>query len=265
MIEGNQVDWHYSASGLLVGTVVGMTGVGGGSLMTPLLVLGFGVAPVTAIGTDLLYAGLTKAGGTAVRGRLGSVDWRVAGLMALGSVPAALATSALLAASLKGGYHASTLLTAGVGAALLLTAVSLVFKDRMRGARAGTPDWVQRLRGRHAAALTVALGAVLGILVTLTSVGAGALGVVALLLLYPTLSSNHIAGTDIVHAVPLTLIAGAAYAVAGSVNYQLLTSLLAGSLPGVLLGSMLGHRMPERVLRYALAAVLCVVGLKLLL
>jgi len=233
--------------------------------MTPLLVLGFGIAPVTAIGTDLLYAGLTKAGGTAVRGRLGSVNWRVAGLMALGSVPAAIGTGALLAATLKRGYHAGTLLTAGVGAALLLTALSLACKDRMRGLRTGTPGWIQHLRTHHAGPLTVALGAVLGTLVTLTSVGAGALGVVALLLLYPTLSSNHIAGTDIVHAVPLTLIAGAAYAVAGSVNYQLLASLLIGSLPGVVVGSMLGHRMPERLLRYALATVLCLVGLKLVL
>jgi uncharacterized membrane protein YfcA len=250
------MDWHYSASGLLVGTVVGMTGVGGGSLMTPLLVLGFGIAPVTAIGTDLLYAGFTKAGGTAVRGRLGSVNWRVAGLMALGSVPAAVGTGALLAATLKRGYH---------GAALLLTALSLACKERMRGLHTRTPGWIQHLRAHHAGPLTVALGAVLGTLVTLTSVGAGALGVVALLLLYPTLSSNHIAGTDIVHAVPLTLIAGAAYAVAGSVNYQLLASLLIGSLPGVVVGSVLGHRMPERLLRYALATVLCLVGLKLVL
>jgi hypothetical protein len=259
------MDWLYAFSGLIVGLVVGMTGVGGGSLMTPLLVMGFGVAPITAVGTDLLYAGLTKAGGSVARHRLGSVDWRVASLLALGSVPAALGTAAALAQAKDHDIYVGSLLTTALGVALVMSAVALVFKEQLQRFAGGKTSSAAMWRVRHATLLTVLVGALLGLLVTLTSVGAGALGAVALLLLYPHLPTNHVAGTDIVHAVPLTLVAGASHAVAGTVNYSMLGSLLVGSLPGILLGSLLSHRVPDHLLRRALALVLFVVGLKLVL
>ncbi len=259
------MDWIYAVSGLTVGLVVGMTGVGGGSLMTPLLVIGFGVAPVTAVGTDLLYAGLTKAGGTVARSRLGSVNWRIAGLLALGSVPAALATTAALSRISSDDAHFGAILTTALGVALILSAIALVFKERLQRFANNRAAETVAGRVRHAAVLTTAVGALLGLLVTLTSVGAGALGAIALLLLYPQLPANHVAGTDIVHAVPLTLVAGAGHAVAGTVNYALLGSLLVGSLPGILLGSLLSHRLPDAVVRRALAVVLLAVGVKLVM
>jgi uncharacterized membrane protein YfcA len=259
------MDWLYAFSGLVVGLVVGMTGVGGGSLMTPLLVMGFGVAPVTAVGTDLLYAGLTKAGGSVARHRLGSVDWRVAGLLALGSVPAALGTAAALARAKNHDIYVGSLLTTALGVALVMSAVALVFKEQLQRFAVGRTSMAPAWQARHATLLTVMVGALLGLLVTLTSVGAGALGAVALLLLYPHLPTNHVAGTDIVHAVPLTLVAGASHAVAGTVNYAMLGSLLVGSLPGILLGSLLSQRLPDHLLRRGLALVLFVVGVKLVL
>ena len=254
----------FVVSGLLVGFVIGMSGVGGGSLMTPLLVMGFGVAPTTAVGTDLLYAGLTKAGGTVARGKLGSVDWRIAVLLMLGSVPAALATSAMVSSSAMHGAAVGTVITSALGVMLVVTALALVFRHRLLETEGRVGRRVEKLRSGNVVAWTLLLGAVLGVLVTLTSVGAGALGVVALLMLYPHLPTNNLAGTDIVHAVPLTLVAGAGHAITGSVDYQLLGNLLIGSLPGIVAGSLLAHRVPEKALRYFMGAVLFVVGIKLL-
>lgn len=259
------MDWHYSLGGLLVGLIVGMTGVGGGSLMTPLLVMVFGVSPATAIGTDLLYAGITKAGGSVARHKLGSVNWRVAILLAVGSVPAALATTYVLARLSPHSADISKVLTLALGGALLLSALALVFKAPLQA-------WVARRVGptkaapsHHVTATTIAVGALLGVLVTTTSVGAGAMCAIALLLLYPQLPTNHIAGTDIVHAVPLTLVAGAGHAFAGTVDYTLLGTLLIGSLPGIVIGSAIAHRLPEPLLRQALAFVLFAVGFKLVI
>ncbi len=258
------MDPFFVLSGLLVGFVIGLSGVGGGSLMTPLLVMGFGVAPTTAVGTDLLYAGLTKAGGTVARGKLGSVDWRIAAFLMLGSVPAALATSAIVSRYAFKGVEIGALITSALGFMLLITALALVFRHQLLASNNRFRRSIERLRSGNLFALTLALGALLGVLVTLTSVGAGALGVVALLMLYPHLPTNHLAGTDIVHAVPLTLVAGAGHAIAGSVDYQLLGNLLIGSLPGIVAGSLMAHRVPEKALRYVMGAVLFVVGVKLL-
>lgn len=258
------MDLVFVVSGLFVGFVIGMSGVGGGSLMTPLLVMGFGVAPATAVGTDLLYAGLTKAGGTVARGKLGSVDWRIAALLAVGSVPAALATSAIVSRFQLNGAEIGPIITTSLGAMLLATAGALVFRHRLLADDGRIGRRMQKLRGGNVLAWTLGLGAVLGVLVTLTSVGAGALGVVALLMLYPHLPTNHLAGTDIVHAVPLTLVAGAGHAITGSVDYQLLGNLLIGSLPGIVVGSFLAHRVPEKAIRYVMSAVLFAVGVKLL-
>lgn len=251
----------YALSGLVVGFLVGLTGVGGGSLMTPLLVLLFRIHPATAIGTDLLYAATTKTAGTLVHGVIGTVEWPVVGLLAAGSVPGTLAT--LWALSTMGPLNHATghLLSVVLGFALLLTAASLVLRDWLM-------RWAERRDlvpgGRRAAILTVVLGAYLGVFVTISSVGAGAIGVTTLILLYPKLSTARVVGSDIAHAVPLTLIAGLGHWWIGSVDWHLFLSLIAGSIPGVIAGSLIGTRVSEKLLRPALAAILTLVGIKLL-
>jgi hypothetical protein len=256
------MDWAYTASGLAVGFVVGLTGVGGGALMTPLLTLGFGVSAAVAVGTDLLYAAITKAGGAWVHGRQGSVDWRIAGTLALGSVPAAAATVLLLGQLALPPQRLSSLTGTVLGVALVATAAAMLLKERLR-------LWAQARGSRAAsgspAAATVVTGVLVGALVTLTSVGAGALVASALFLLYPRMAPAHIVGTDIAHAVPLAAVAGLGHAGLGTVDFALLGSLLLGSLPGIALGSLAAHRVPQRLLRPALAGVLGVVGAKLML
>ena len=179
----------YTASGVTVGALVGFPGVGGGSLMTPLLVLLFGIHPATAVGTDLLYAGLTKISGSAVHGLNGAIDWRVARRLASGSVPgAALALWALSHFGVDSN-GTSAAITTTLGFALILTAVALVFRRRLLQAAAAFLD---RRSDRAIAALTVALGAALGVLVSPSSVGAGAIGVTALLMLYPRMPTVRI-------------------------------------------------------------------------
>ncbi len=247
----------YVVSGFGVGFVVGLTGVGGGSLMTPLLVLLFGLHPAVAVGTDLLFAAATKCCGTAVHQIGRTVEWRVVGRLAAGSVPASLAMLLVLRHVDGGGTMLAALIAHVLGAALLLTALSLIFR---RTILTLAHAWSFHRRPPLRNALTVALGAVLGALVTLSSVGAGAVGVTALVLLYPQLSIARIVGTDIAHAVPLTLVAGLGHLAIGTVDGALLASLLAGSLPGIALGSLLAPRVPERALRYLLAVVLALVG-----
>lgn len=259
------MDWLYTFSGFMVGFIVGVTGVGGGSLMTPLLVLVFGIAPATAVGTDLLYAALTKFGGSFAHSRHGTVDWRVVRLLALGSVPAALTSLWLLHALALDPQHLKTLITGVLSTALVLTALALLFKPYLQKLATRPDGAVRELQAHHLVGATVATGALLGALVTISSVGAGALGVVVLLFLYPRIPTAKIVGTDIAHAVPLTLIAGLGHATLGTVDYGLLGSLLLGSLPGIYLGSHLGVRIPERVLRPILATMLMLIGGRLLL
>ncbi len=250
----------YSLSGFLVGVLVGQTGVGGGSLMTPLLVLLFGVQPLTAVGTDLLFASVTKSAGTLVHGMNKTVDWRMTGRLAAGSVPATLITLYLVTRFELIGKSSASLISTILGCALILTSIALVLRRRIM-AYAG-----QRLVGlstRNTTILTILTGAILGVLVSITSIGAGALGVTALILLYPRLPIPTIVGSDIAHAVPLTLVAGLGHWMMGSVNGSMLVSLLVGSLPGVVLGSYLSARLPEIVLRGVLATVLALVGAKL--
>jgi uncharacterized membrane protein YfcA len=256
------IDLLYSASGLAVGFLVGLTGVGGGSLMTPLLVLLFGIHPATAVGTDLLYAAATKATGTLVHGMKGSVDWRITGRLAAGSVPAAALTLFLLHRYGLNTPGASRLIQVILGSALLITAVSLVFRPQLArlAYRKGRERTESELR---TTAWTVLTGVVLGVLVSITSVGAGAIGVTVLLLLYPRLPTVRIVGSDVAHAVPLTLIAGTGHWLLGSVDWSLLASLLVGSLPGIAIGSMLSTKAPEALLRNVLAATLLLVGAKL--
>ena len=252
----------YSLSGLVVGVLVGITGVGGGSLMTPLLVLLFGIHPATAVGTDLLYAGLTKIVGTAVHGRNKTVDWRITGLLACGSVPATVLTLAALAGLGGGGQNTASVINVVLGLALILTAVTLLFRRWLLGALA---RHTEALSPAQVGGLTVALGAMLGVLVSISSVGAGAIGVTVLILLYPKLPVARLVGSDIAHAVPLTLIAGTGHWLIGSVDWQLLVSLLVGSIPGIIVGSQLASYVPDRVLRPILASTLAVVGARLAL
>lgn len=251
----------YSLAGLLVGMLVGVTGVGGGSLMTPILVLAFGFHPATAVGTDLLYAAATKTVGTAVHGKGGSIDWRVVRRLACGSVPAAIVTLLLLGYAGTGLQSTGKVIGWTLGYALIATAVAIIFRTQLvRWFGQNRPprpeDQVMRL--------TILLGAVLGVLVSLSSVGAGALGMTMLLILYPTLPTSRLVGSDIAHAVPLTLIAGAGHWLLGSIDFSLLGSLLIGSIPGVITGSLIANRVPDRVLRPILAATLAVVGFKLI-
>src|SRR5579885_906806 len=247
----------YVASGFCVGFLVGLTGVGGGSLMTPLLILLFGVHPATAVGTDLLYAAVTKAGGTVVHGLSRTVRWRVVGRLACGSVPATVATLLVLSHFDLTGGAVARVITFILGLALLATAAALVFRNQLIG-------WYGRRVGelgdRRTASLTILTGAVLGVLVSISSVGAGALGATILILLYPRLPMAEIVGSDIVHAVPLTLIAGVGHWLIGSIDGGVLAPLLIGSLPGIVIGSNLAVRTPDRAVRLALAAVLAIGG-----
>jgi uncharacterized membrane protein YfcA len=253
-------DLLHVIAGLLVGFLVGLTGVGGGSLMTPILVLLFGVSPATAVGTDLLFASTTKIAGSTVHGWRNTVDWKIVRRLALGSVPAAVVT--LIAMYFSG--HPSAIVSKTVlyalGVMLILTSVATLFQKKL----AVFAKERDRLDESESLGPTIALGIFLGVAVTLSSVGAGAIGVTALLMLYPGLRVARIVGSDIAHAVPLTLVAGFGHWIIGDVHVPLLLNLLVGSIPGVIVGSLLSSRSPDNVLRPALAAVLFISGLKLL-
>ena len=254
------IDPLYVASGFGVGLLVGMTGVGGGSLMTPLLIVLFGVHPTTAVGTDLLYAAATKTGGSLVHGIGRSIHWPAVIRLACGSLPASTAT---LFAMWQLDLDASTqrsVVNLVLCFALLLTAISLIFR---RAIMERYRKRLERAGARTTAAATVATGAALGILVTISSVGAGAVGVTALLLLYPGLPMATIIGSDIAHAVPLTLLAGTGHWALGAVDWSLMGVLLTGSLPGIVIGSYSALRVPEAVLRVTLATVLILIAGKI--
>lgn len=255
------LDSLHAIAGLLVGILVGLTGVGGGSLMTPLLVLLFGINPQTAVGTDLLYASLTKTVGTGVHGWRSTVDWRIVGRLASGSVPAAAVTLAALAWFGPVSKHATSVMLLVIAVMLFLTAISVLFRGQIVA-------WATRRFAREipreSAWPTIVLGAVLGAAVTMSSVGAGAIGVTVLLVLYPNLPVARIVGSDIAHAVPLTLVAGLGHWVIGDVDLALLGSLLVGSIPGVIVGSLVSTRASDRFLRPVLACVLLASGWQLM-
>jgi uncharacterized protein len=250
----------YGVTAFVVGVLVGMTGVGGGSLMTPLLILLFGIHPATAVGTDLLHAAVTKTAGSLVHGLNNTIDWQVVRRLACGSVPAsAVALTALSALDLSGSL-ARDLINVVLTVALVITALTLIFRDRII---ARYSNWFDALSPRQIAVLTTAAGAILGVMVSISSVGAGAIGVTALVLLYPKLPAARIVGSDIAHAVPLTLVGGIGHWMLGSVDLQVFTSLILGSVPGILLGSYVAVRIPERALRLVLAGVLVIVATRL--
>ncbi|MFM1885510.1 MAG: putative rane transporter protein YjnA [Pseudomonadota bacterium] len=254
---------EFPLAGLLVGIMVGATGVGGGAVMTPLLVLVLGVAPTTAVGTDLLYASITKLFGAGTHSLQGRVDWQVVRWLALGSLPTAAATLAWLHQAGTGGPSPGLLITM-LGVVLMLTAVAIVALRWLSGPRArwryvglpGDSPWLP--------SLAILGGSVLGFLVTFTSIGAGSLGVVMMLLLFPIrLPAARLVGTDLAHAIPLALVAGAGHIFLGNVDFALLGQLLVGSIPGVWIGAHFGGKLPETALRIAIATVLGIVGFKL--
>lgn len=255
------IDLTYATAGALTGLVVGFTGVGGGALMTPILLLFFGVSPTTAVATDLWFAALTKLVAARIHFKANLVDWMIVRRLWWGSLPAAL----VVVLAVVAGTHINRVewLTHAIGAVVMLTAVGMIFAPRLfevaRRHRLADPARFKAMQP----ALTVTAGAGLGILVALTSVGAGALGSVILLFLYPLRMVPHrLVATDIVHAIPLAVIAGLGYLMAGMVDFSMLGSLLVGSIPAVIVGSKLSHRASPRWVRLALAATLLMAGFK---
>ena len=253
------MEFGYIIAGFLVGLLVGLTGVGGGSLMTPILVLFFHIKPAFAVGTDLLYAAVTKSAGIFAHGKLGNIDWKIVRMLAYGSVPASILTTLNLKHMDIASDAAVDSIKFWLGIALLITSLSVLFRNQLT--KLSKKEHL--VSTKWAPHLTLLLGLILGFLVTLTSVGAGALGVTALLIIYPNRPITTIIGSDIAHAVPLTLVAGLGHASLGSVDWPLLGFLLAGSLPGIWVGSRLMHKTPERVIRSILSVLLAWAGSKL--
>lgn len=252
-----------AVAGLLVGVLLGATGVGGGAVMTPILVLMFGVAPHTAVGTDLIFASLTKFVGVGVHGAQGRVDWQVMRRLSLGSLPAALLALFWMHRMAKSGVQDDRILLV-LGTVLIVTSVAMVAKPMLYGIgknlRIAEPEQFKRAQ----LPLTVLAGVALGFLVTMTSVGAGALGVVMLLALYPLrLTAVKLVATDLAHAIPLTLVGGLGHILMGNVDFKLLATLLIGSIPGVWFGAHYVGKLPDKLVRVCVAAVLALVGFKL--
>jgi uncharacterized membrane protein YfcA len=252
----------YVISGFVVGLLVGLTGVGGGSLMTPLLTLLFGVSPTVAVGTDLAFASITKSAGTFTHKMRGTVNWHIVRLLCFGALPAALLATLGLKHFGALDKEIGQIIRYTIAASVLLTVVALLFKRNML-------DWLSRhpekqLQGRPLEIATILAGAVLGALVTVSSIGAGAIGATLIVMLYPRLTPAEIAGTDIAYAVPLTAIAAFGHWWLGSINWALLSTLLIGSVPGIILGSMAARAVPERILRFMLATTLTLVAAKLI-
>jgi uncharacterized membrane protein YfcA len=254
------IDPLYSTSGFAVGFLVGLTGVGGGSLMTPLLILLFGIHPATAVGTDLLYAAATKSCGSMVHGWARSIHWPLVARLASGSLPASILTLTILWQLNLNSEVARSLINLVLCGALFLTAAALVFRHAIMNRYRHLFD---RISPAKTSLITVLVGVLLGVIVSISSVGAGAVGVTALLLLYPRLPMARIIGSDIAHAVPLTLVAGIGHWFTGTVDWHLLGSLLVGSLPGIIIGSYSAIRVPETALRLVLATTLILVASKL--
>ncbi|MCG8315636.1 MAG: sulfite exporter TauE/SafE family protein [Pseudomonadales bacterium] len=253
----------YILAGAGVGFAVGLTGVGGGSLMTPILLL-FGFPPHVAVGTDLLYAAVTKAGGVVLHRKQGTIRWKIVSLLLLGSIPASAVTALLLKSLFTDGESYKHILTTSLGIMLIVTSFVLIFKRKLV---AGAIDTTQSggvlgFARRHAQVFTLIMGVALGTLVTLSSVGAGAFGAAVLLVLYPRLPALNVIGTDLAHAVPLTLVAGLFHLYLGNVDFVLLASLLIGSLPAIWVGTKVGSRLPDNVLHPILVSILMALGVK---
>ena len=247
------MDIYYIFAGASVGFVIGITGVGGGSLMTPLLVLGFQVQPAIAVGTDLLYAAITKAGGVYSHHKFKNIDWTIAKNLCLGSIPASIVSVFVIQALNISDDVFAQIISLVLGIMLVCTSIVIIFKQRLIKLKS-----TKKPKPRN----IIILGACLGVLVTISSVGAGAIGSAILLILYPKMLSNKVVGTDIAHAVPLTAIAGLGHLHLGNIDFNLLTSLIIGSLPAVYLGSKVGKVIPDKMLKNIIATILMLMGLR---
>ncbi len=252
----------YVISGFVVGILVGLTGVGGGSLMTPLLTLLFGVSPTVAVGTDLAFASITKSAGTFTHKMRGTVNWHIVRLLCFGALPTALLATLCLKHFGALDQEIGQIIRYTIAVSVLLTVIALLFKRNMLAWLSRHPE--KQLQGRALEIATICAGALLGALVTVSSIGAGAIGATLIVMLYPRLTPAEIAGTDIAYAVPLTAIAAFGHWWLGSINWMLLATLLVGSIPGIILGSMAARAVPERVLRLLLATTLTLVAAKLI-
>ncbi|NKB31768.1 MAG: TSUP family transporter [Pseudomonadales bacterium] len=248
-------------AGAGVGFAIGLTGVGGGTLMTPLLLV-FGYPAPVAIGTDLLYAAITKAGGAVSHHRRGNVDWKIVFLLAVGSIPVSILLHIFfLDVSFQESPEFESLLTFSLGVMLIVTAIILIFRDKMRkGAVEERPEFVMAPIHKHRPTVTWVMGLLLGACVTLSSVGAGAFGAAILLTIYSQTSAVRIIGTDIAHAVPLTFFAGLGYLISGYVDLVLLLSLLIGSLPAIHLGTKVSSQVSDKMLQRILTIILLGLG-----
>ena len=252
----------YPFAGLGIGMLVGLTGVGGGSLMTPLLIMVFGIHPAVAVGTDLLQVSVTKAAGSLVHGFRNTIDWRIVRALAAGSIPATALTLLLLSRIDLRSPAAQTIITEILGFSLIATALALVARKHLVKLSA---RWTDGLSELQQSLLTAASGALVGFLVTTTSVGAGAIGTTVLILLYPRLPMPRLVGSDIAHAVPLTLLAGAGHWALGSIDWSLLGSLVSGSIPGIIVGSYMASIIPDFALRLILAIAMALAGSRMVL
>ena len=253
------IDPLYSLSGFVVGAIVGITGVGGGSLMTPLLILLFGIHPTTAVGTDLLFAAATKTAGSAVHGFNKVIAWDVVGLLAAGSVPGAAITLWILSRGDAMSDDTARWISVVLGVMLVVTALTILLRDRLLGMARAAPE----KSPLQSAIITVAFGATIGVLVSISSIGAGAVGVTVLMMTYPRMPLLRVVATDIAHAVPLTLVAGMGHWAIGNVDWVMLVSLLVGSVPGIVIASLFAPKLPEKAVRWALGTILVIVGVKL--
>jgi hypothetical protein len=257
---GIAVDIGFAAAGLVVGIAVGATGVGGGSLMTPILILFYGISPALAVGTDLLYASISKSFGVFLHGRNGSVDWRIVGWLSVGSVPAVLLTLLFLR-SAEPGPQLDHLIKLTLSIAILVTASFTLFQERLlRAVKGARFDPLRTFKARGQKPLTVLSGAAIGAVVTISSVGAGAIGMMLLLMLYPRHAPIRIVGSDLAHAVLITGIAGLGHASLGTVSYPMLFWLLTGALPGIYLGSRVGFSLNDKTLKRLISGLLVFVG-----
>ncbi|SEG23551.1 sulfite exporter TauE/SafE family protein [Marinobacterium lutimaris] len=256
------MEFAYIFAGLFVGFVVGLTGIGGGALMTPILIVLFGIPPFVAVSTDLLYAAVTKCGGVVSYARNKLVQWKIVGFLLLGSIPGSLFTLNYLE-GLEGLEQVEHLMNMTLGVSLVLTSVAVFMRARIRDLAGSLRDnpFTSSVR-RWRPAITVITGFALGAMVTLSSVGAGALGTALLIVLYPRMTMPAIVGTDLVHAVVLTSVAGAGHYQMGGVDLELLLYLLAGSLPGVFVGSHFGVRLSPRLMQPIMGSLLMVIGLR---
>lgn len=259
------MDLSLTIAGFVVGFVVGMTGVGGGSLMTPILVLGFGIKPAIAVGTDLLYAAITKSAGVFVHHKNNNIQWNIVILLSLGSIPASIASILVLKRLDASGVNYDNIIMTTLSIALLLTAIFLISQNQLK--KLSQNERLAPIKALHRKLrkpVTIFAGVMIGILVTISSVGAGVIGAAILFFLYPRFKAIQIVATDIAHAIPITAIAGLGHAHIGTVDYTLLIHLLIGSIPGIYLGSHFGTFLPEKFMRPILATILSIIGVRLL-